>query len=153
MTASIVFVDERVVDLDVLLAGFSPEIEVVLLDAEEDGIEQIAATLAGAENLSAIHIVSHGSPGLLQLGATALSEANLDQYTEELGEIGNALSPTGDLLLYGCDVASGDAGLTFIGSLSEWTKADVAASTDLTGAAALGGDWVLEATAVATSLK
>ncbi len=51
----------------------------------------------------------------------------------------------GDLLLYRCDVAAGGAGHAFIDDLATATGADVAASTDLTGGASLGGDWVLEA--------
>lgn len=55
------------------------------------------------------------------------------------------LSETGDILLYGCNVAQGEAGARFIEQLSAYTGAEVAASTDYTGALALGGDWVLEA--------
>ncbi len=48
-------------------------------------------------------------------------------------------------MLYGCDVAQGDVGQQFIEQLSVLTGADIAASTNLTGAANQGGDWVLEA--------
>ena len=44
-------------------------------------------------------------------------------------------------------MAQGDVGLQFINSLAQYTAADVAASSDPTGAAALGGDWALEQTA------
>ncbi len=44
----------------------------------------------------------------------------------------------------GCDVAASQRGLDFIGALAEATGADVAASDDDTGNAALGGDWDLE---------
>ena len=57
--------------------------------------------------------------------------------------MGSALSKTGDLLLYGCNVAKGDDGLAFINTLSALTGADVAASNDITGKL---GDWVFEAT-------
>ena len=52
-----------------------------------------------------------------------------------------------DRLLYGCDVAQGERGQAFIEQLAAATGADVAASNDPTGAAALGGDWVLESRA------
>ena len=48
-------------------------------------------------------------------------------------------------MLYGCDVAQGDVGQQFIEQLGVLTGADIAASTDLTGAANKGGNWVLEA--------
>lgn len=49
------------------------------------------------------------------------------------------------ILLYGCNVAQGDVGQAFISALASSTGTDVAALTDLTGAAALGGDWAFEA--------
>ncbi|MFZ4526239.1 MAG: DUF4347 domain-containing protein [Chlorobium sp.] len=58
--------------------------------------------------------------------------------------MGSSLSPSGDILLYGCNVAAGAEGLAFVDALARLTHADVAASDDVTGAAALGGDWVLE---------
>ncbi|MFX5046110.1 DUF4347 domain-containing protein, partial [Acinetobacter baumannii] len=57
--------------------------------------------------------------------------------------LGGALNPDGDLLLYGCEVA-GDAGQSFVTALAGISGADVAASNDLTGSSALGGNWTLE---------
>jgi len=48
-------------------------------------------------------------------------------------------------LLYGCDVAQGVAGQAFITAFANATQVSVAASTDLSGAASLGGNWALEA--------
>ncbi len=93
----------------------------------------------------AIHILSHGSAGHLYLGSADLNSNNLTDYQSQLQKIGSVLTDIGDLLLYGCNVAEGDEGNQFITALAEVTGADVAASDDLTGAAALGGDWVLEA--------
>ena len=67
------------------------------------------------------------------------------QRAQDLATLGGALSASGDILLYGCDVAAGADGLAFVNALANATGADVAASTDLTGAAVKGGDWVLEA--------
>ena len=47
-------------------------------------------------------------------------------------------------LIYGCDVAENADGRALIDALGRLTGADVAASEDLTGAAAKGGDWNLE---------
>lgn len=56
----------------------------------------------------------------------------------------SALTENADILLYDCDVAAGETGMTFIERLSLLVGADVAASTDKTGNTALGGDWELE---------
>ena len=47
-------------------------------------------------------------------------------------------------MIYGCNFGQGDAGEDAVATLSELTGADVAASDDLTGAEAKGGDWDLE---------
>ncbi len=47
-----------------------------------------------------------------------------------------------DILLYGCDVSSKDTML--VTEMAKLTSADVASSTDETGAADRGGNWVLE---------
>ena len=60
-------------------------------------------------------------------------------------QLGQSLTANGDLLIYGCDVADGAAGLAFVDRLAELTQADVAASVDVTGSAAFHGNWTLEA--------
>jgi hypothetical protein len=47
-------------------------LDVVVLDRDRDGIAQISEILAGYDNLDALHIVSHGSNGEVQLGSTRL---------------------------------------------------------------------------------
>ena len=141
----IVFVDSRVQDISSLLAGLPSDIEVHVLDASRDGLAQMQELLAGRSGLDAIHLLGHGSSGSAQLGSTTLFNANLSTFQAQLAQIGQSLTAEGDLLLYGCNVAQGDAGQAFIEQIAQLTGADVAASTDLTGAAALGGDWVLEA--------
>jgi prefoldin subunit 5 len=95
--------------------------------------------------VDSIQILSHGAEGKLYLGDTILTSENLDYYSNELTAIGSVLSSEGDILLYGCAVASGTVGQSFIENLARHTGADVAASTDNTGALVLGGNWMLEA--------
>ena len=144
MASSIVFIDSRVAGYESIVASLEAGCDWALLQPEQDGVEQIRTKLEGYSGLSSIQIVSHGSAGALHLGAGVLSSANLDAHAAELQAIGAALSVDGDILLYGCDVAQGGAGQAFVERLAQLTGADVAASTDATGAAALGGDWVLE---------
>lgn len=146
MASQVVFVDGGLSDLETLLAGIAPEMEVVVIDPDQDGLTQIAAALDGRSGLSAIHIISHGGVGSLDVGTTVLNRDNMADYATQLDVIGRALSADGDLLLYGCNIAEGEAGLAFINQLATMTGADVAASMDLTGASSLNGDWVLEAT-------
>jgi Ca2+-binding RTX toxin-like protein/methionine-rich copper-binding protein CopC len=142
----IIFVDSTVQNYQSLIEGADANAKIVILDDKTSGIEQITQALAGERDIEAVHIVSHGSEGSLKLGADVLNGNNLENFNAQIKLWGNALTANGDILLYGCDVAATEAGENFIKRLSEITGADVAASTDKTGNAALGGDWELEKT-------
>ncbi|MEI6638709.1 MAG: Ig-like domain-containing protein [Chlorobium sp.] len=144
MAITRIFIDSRVNDQDLLISQFAPDTEYSVLDASRDGIEQIVSALAGQGGYDSIQIISHGAIGSLTIGSTALDSSTIGSYTAQLAQIGSALTETGDLLLYGCNVAAGDQGRQFIDTLSHITGADVAASDDATGGTAAGGDWALE---------
>ncbi|TMH66874.1 MAG: DUF4347 domain-containing protein [Betaproteobacteria bacterium] len=141
----IVFIDTGVEGYKALLSGVNPNARVVLLDAGRDGVEQIAQFLSHESNVDAIHIVSHGSEGMLQIGTASLDVFSMAKtYSQQLSEIGEHLSKDADILVYGCDFGKGGLGNAAATELSWLTKADVATSTDLTGSAELGGNWALE---------
>ncbi|MEO1298704.1 MAG: DUF4347 domain-containing protein, partial [Cyanobacteria bacterium J06636_16] len=177
---SVLFLDLTVDNYIQLLAGVRPGIQLHVLDSTADGIEQITHILKAhyAGNfIREVHIVSHGSPGCLDLGNTPLSLATLPHYTKSLQAwftataenreqgIGNkeqepphdprpiTLPPsTPQLFLYGCNVAAGDAGEEFLTKLHRLTGATIHASTTKIGHAALGGNWELDAIASMNSL-
>ncbi|MBL4607116.1 MAG: DUF4347 domain-containing protein, partial [Pseudomonadales bacterium] len=120
------------------------QIEVVLLNSEQDGLEQLSALLSTYSNLDALHIISHGDAGEIALGSDSIDLLDLESQSEQLSAWQNAFSDDADLLIYGCDLASTAEGMLFVDTLAELTGTDVAASDDLTGSAALGGDWQLE---------
>ncbi|MGK5077309.1 Ig-like domain-containing protein [Janthinobacterium sp. HLX7-2] len=141
---TIVFIDASVANPQTLLAGLKPGVEVVMLDKNRDGVQQIADALKGRHDLDSIQIISEGSTGRIILGSSVLSDHNIDSYQSALANWGAALRSGGDILLYGCNVADNQTGEHFVNRLAQLTGADIAASTDATGAAALGGNWVLE---------
>jgi hypothetical protein len=140
----VVFLDTSVAGWQVLRDGVRDGAEVVLIGKDQNGIEVIADTLAGRSGLDAIHVLSHGSAGQLQLGTATLSQDTLEDYADQLATMKSALAPGGDILLYGCRVADSGSGVQFVKALAEAADADVAASDDLTGSTASGGDWRLE---------
>jgi hypothetical protein len=141
----VAFVDADIADWQGLAAGLPADITVHVLEAGRDGLAQMAEILAGERGLDAIHLFSHGSDGALILGSATLDTGNLGAHTAELAAIGGALTADGDLMLYGCDVGAGEDGQAFLAGLAAATGADLAASTDATGAIERGGDWELEA--------
>jgi hypothetical protein len=140
----IVFVDPSIENYQSLIAEAGTNAEVIVLDAQQDGIAQISNVLATRRNVAGVHILAHGESGELQLGSTRLSADTLANYTDALKEWSTALTADADLLVYGCGVSEGTQGQQFIHELSTLTGADVAASDDLTGSFDLGGDWILE---------
>ena len=146
----LVFVDADTPDYQTLvddLLGNSGEdrlIEVVLLDNSSDGIAQITDTLSQYKELDAVHIISHGSEGAIDLGSTQLEFDTLLANTTAIQGWAEAFSVNGDLLIYGCNLAASADGQALVDSLARLTGADVAASDDLTGSNEKGGDWELE---------
>ncbi|HKK51070.1 MAG TPA: DUF4347 domain-containing protein, partial [Myxococcota bacterium] len=119
-------------------------VAVVVLDAERDGLDQIGEIAEAFSGVDAMHVVSHGSSGRLVLGSSEVTADSLRARSDSLAALRQMLGPDGDLLLYGCEVAEGEVGIDFVSTLADLAGVDVAASSDLTGASALGGDWDLE---------
>ncbi|WP_331351399.1 putative Ig domain-containing protein [Cellvibrio sp. UBA7671] len=145
----VVFIDPSVENFqllldDILLNTDSNKVDVVLLGPDGDGLAQINSTLLHYSNLSAVHLITHGKDGSINLGRTIIDSDNLQTYKDELLSWRNVLQDNADILIYGCSVAGSENGLKFIERLSELTQADVAASNDLTGHKTYGGDWELE---------
>jgi len=145
----VIFVDTAVENYatlveDIRARGAADSVAIVYLDSAKDGIGQISDYLAGASGLSAIHIISHGIAGNLQLGTQVLNENNINQFKDQLAGWQTALGADADILLYGCDLAANQSGLNFLRHLSDLTGADVAASNDLTGNSRPDADWILE---------
>ncbi|WP_277656879.1 DUF4347 domain-containing protein [Seleniivibrio woodruffii] len=138
------FVLNNVENYQQLAAEAGANSEVFIINSELDALEQMAEILQDYSDLDALHIISHGSSGVINLGSVQLSDTNINEYSAVLSVIGSSLSEEGDILVYGCNVASGYEGKSLIASLAQATGADIAASEDLTGAADKGGDWVLE---------
>ena len=148
----IVFVDTNVENYQSLVddvldnADSSRHIEVVILNTDQNGIDQISDTLLEHDNLEAIHIISHGSDGSVQLGNTYLTTETLTENNLAISLWADSFAKTGDILIYGCNLAETEVGQNLISRLSEITLTDVAGSNDLTGHTTLGGDWELEYT-------
>ncbi|MCP4980493.1 MAG: DUF4347 domain-containing protein, partial [Gammaproteobacteria bacterium] len=100
----IVFVDTGVDNYQQLIdnlrdnADSNRNIEVVVLDQEKDGIEQISAVLQERDDLDAIHIISHGSDGSVELGNTSLNAYTLEENNLSIALWANAFAETGDIL-------------------------------------------------------
>ena len=78
-------------------------LEVFLLDADRDGVEQITEALAGLEGIDAIHLISHGDGRGIQLGDTRLDVETAAGYAGRIASWADSLDVDADLLIYGCN--------------------------------------------------
>lgn len=146
----IVFVDARVGDLTRLRQALPAHLDMVVLEAGQDGVARIAQVLAryrqesGGRTMDAVHVISHGGDGQVFLGTSTLSNDTLVDHGTALQRWGEGLADRADLLFYGCDIAASADGTTLMDRIARATGADVAASDDPTGARRRGGDWELE---------
>ena len=144
-------IDTALPDYERLLAALQLEsnsdceFTIVTVDRSINGVELVREQLATSEQkYSAVHLVTHGFSGGLQLGDAVLTAGSLGDYASLLQAWQTGLTADADLFLYGCSIADGASGIAFVDQLSALLNVDVAASTDATGASALGGDWDLE---------
>ena len=140
-------VDSRVANDAALLATVPAGATLSVVSAQEDALTAISQAIADASRsapLDAVHIISHGRQGALEIGATGIDGALLEANSTLLTSWAGHLSASADILLYGCDVGAGADGAALVTRLAALTAADVAASTNATGSAVRGGDWRLE---------
>ena len=140
----ILFIAPNIDNYQSLIDGINPNIEVIKLDLTQDGVFQISEVLQRYQGIESVYIATHGSQGDLELGSTNLNFNTLDSYESNLTSWGQHLTQNADIILYGCDFAATEEGVSLVQRLSAITGADVAASDDLTGGTNKGGDWDLE---------
>ncbi len=140
----IVFIDSQVSDYQSIINTLDSSVTTHIIQAHENGWVQMAEILAGEKNIDAVHVIGHGNAGQIVLGDSLLNTSTINQYAATLSSIGDSLSANADLLFYGCNIASTLSGEVLIKDIAALTKADVAASTDVTGHESKGGDWDLE---------
>ena len=129
---TLVIIDSSVDDWQILAAGVKDNVQVFILDRQQDGIKQLDRIIGKYPHISNLHLISHGTPGGLQLGNIELSTENLEQYQDTLQSWSSYLAQT-SLLIYGCRVAQGNKGKSFLQKLHHLTKANIAASTGIVG--------------------
>ncbi|HEY8940405.1 MAG TPA: putative Ig domain-containing protein, partial [Cellvibrio sp.] len=145
----IVFIDTSVANfeqlLDDILQHKDPNsVDIIQIDPIGDGLAQINSALLNYSNLTAIHLITHGKDGTVNLGSTTLGANNIQVYKDEFLGWQNALQDNADILIYGCNVAATKEELQLVEQFADLTQADVAASNDLTGHKSYGGNWELE---------
>jgi parallel beta-helix repeat protein len=152
--AQLFVVDLRIANVGQLLLGLESQqaesrakgerFDILLLEAFDDGIAKTGEALSRQGSTSVLHLIGHGSDGMMLLGNSWIDESTIRSRAGEYSDWGQSLSDDADILLYGCDFAISETGKTIARSLADLTGADVSASIDTTSGVGQSGDWDLE---------
>lgn len=120
----LIVVDPTVPDYLALVRGGDGTAEVLVLEPNGNGIEQISARLTErSATLERLQMIVHGNPGRVQLGSVWLDQETLNRYAGALQGWRQALMPDAKILLYGNTIVMGTEGMAFMGRLSQLTGA------------------------------
>lgn len=141
----LVFIDNSIDNWEALAARVRPGAELVVLQAGSDPWAQMTQAIVQHQDITAVHLLSHGNEGQLIIGGHvyAATDGSLQAHADELAQWQSHMTVGADILLYGCSVAAGNDGQVLVDTLARLTHEDVAASTDATGNRAQA-NWVLE---------
>ena len=123
------------------LNGLGWNTALVPATAGLSGLASVIEQRSAASSFDAISLYCHASSGRIDLGQQTINADNVSRLQRSLKHVAEHIKPGGDLLLYGCNLASKAKGQHLIDRLSAVMGVDIAASTDLTGQ---GGNWRLE---------
>ncbi|MFM8414927.1 MAG: DUF4347 domain-containing protein, partial [Planctomycetota bacterium] len=140
---ALVVIDAGVAGGDRLVGSFADAAAALVVGPGDDLFASVGSALGQFDDVTAIHLVSHGAAGRFSIGGTTFDATSIDEWDDGLVAWNRLAGPGADLYLWGCDVAGGD-GASLIDSIHHVSGFGVAASTDVTGPARLGGDFDLE---------
>ncbi|NEO86363.1 MAG: DUF4347 domain-containing protein [Spirulina sp. SIO3F2] len=141
----LVVIDPRVAALEQLITGVRRGAQVLVLNIEQTAIAQITRFLAHHPGFKSLHLIGHGQPGAMQMGASWLDQTELLRHERAVRSWSAFFEPSQfDLLIYGCQVAQGQHGRSFLKTLHRFTGANVAAASRAVGRTSTGQNWSLD---------
>lgn len=138
----VLIIDAGLMGIEALVDDARQRAEVRIVHPHEDVVQAITDELKRGD-LSALHLVGHGEPGRLFVGRGALDTNALIERKAVTATWAEQLSGV-DVLVYGCDVGQGAAGVRFIETFAALTGATVSAASHPVGSQELGGSWSLD---------
>ena len=131
----IILADAGLADIDALIGRHAPDVTVIRVAGDEDALGLLADALEAGP--AAVHLIAHGAPGVVRLGAMPLDiSALLDRRWPDASGT--------EILIHACDVGAGADGRSFVECLAAVTGARVAAASHPVGHADQGGSWELD---------
>ncbi|MDF1790699.1 MAG: DUF4347 domain-containing protein, partial [Thalassobaculaceae bacterium] len=139
----VLIVDHEVEHARMLTSSVTEDTDIHFLMPGRSGLDQIVEFLSARRDVPALHILSHGQPGMLRLCGSRIDLATLVMRQREIDAIAESLAEDARVVLYGCSVVAGPKGAGFAKYLAIALNADVCGSLMPVGNIAKGGDWLL----------
>lgn len=148
----VLVISSNIKDADTLAAAAKDDVMVIRYDAANTSIDDLATLIhnaLGGKKADSIAFATHNGNANGQVILTGTDTASLDTLNDPHQQafwksIGSDLSDNGRIDLLACNVTADSAGEQFVSDLQHIAGKTVAASSDITGNAAHGGDWTLE---------
>ena len=136
----IAFIDSGANLLRLEVVQLLPNTEIVFIDSERDGIEQVTEVLATKRNIPRLQIIGSDNDNevSLQLGLAQLNIYTLEVYLEDLLQWREALSVNSDIIISGLQGSLESLMRNFTRRLANITNADVAMFSSYFGNIAVG---------------
>ena len=143
----LVLISDSVRNADSIAQAAVDDATVIVYDADTANLHSLVESLvvmmdATGDHISNLAIVDHAQAGRIHVGTDTIDSSNIAQHSADLDNLKAALTPDGQIQLFGCSLAENDAGKALVNAVALHTAADVYASVDNTGSPS--GDWELE---------
>ena len=135
LSTDLYFIDSAVDDANVLIEEITSENpDAVIIELEKgQGIDAMTDIVEQYDDIDSVHILSQGNYAQILLGDDVITANNIDDYSDAFSSWSDNLTHDADILFYGCDIAKEAQGQSVLNQIAEWTGADIAASTNITG--------------------
>jgi hypothetical protein len=148
----VLVISSNIKDADTLAAAAKDDVMVIRYDAANTNIDDLATLIhnaLGGKKADSIAFATHNGNANAQITLTGTDITSPDTLSNPHQQafwksIGSDLSDHGRIDLLACNVTMDHAGEQFVADLQHIAGKTVAASSDITGNAAHGGDWTLE---------
>ena len=125
--------DSALSDLDELVTNSAQNahesVSVVVLDNQSDALSQISEVLSQQQGLSKLHLVSHSSNGVLDIGGQSIGTLDLLARANEITQWRSALALDAELVLHSSALVEDVNDTTFVDTMARLTGASVNASS------------------------
>lgn len=155
IAARLLIADSEVKDVDILVTGLNLGVECWMIQKESNVQEMLKKAICNID-LSILHLLGHGMPGVITLGNMKIDIANWSILTCDNSEVSQTQSKRTlscqrnrsifkkwTICFWSCNTGEGSKGRAFIQHVANCTGAAVYASSGLVGHSKCGGSWQL----------